>query len=216
MSEEVNKHMKNESLTTTGPLIACDPKTGFWRSLLVEIRRPNINNRRLMGCQLVNCWRSDGSVEDIMTHIKELTSDQISDRLRHCQRLSDEELNSIETIDGIVVIVRQLFAKSCLKDLCSSVDTRLTDTVLCDIHNCRTIFVNNSSNSDEQKSNTTHEFYLGKDSDIHLKSFDENASNQWLSHKVLPKLRQWMAHEMVYIHRKLFHRKLLFLRIESI
>ena len=134
------------------------------------------------------------SVEDMMTHIKELTSDQISNIFKRCQRLSDEELNSIEAIDGIVIIVRQLFAMSSLKDLCSSVNTRLTDTVFVRYSHCRTIFLNNSSNSDEQKANTTHEFYLGKDSDIHLKNvmkmlringsvirFCRNSDNGWLT-----------------------------------
>ena len=174
-----------------------DPKSSFWSSLFVYTERPNLINKRLMGCHFLNCWQITHSFDTICELMKKCSLIELRDRLKDCQQINDFHLN--DSISGTVLIVRQLLLKQSLKSLCSTDKTRdnseLIDFVLIDIPNTQIVFIPKVANSQIIPENC-HKFFLNESQEIEIKYLYESLPHIWLNQKVLPKLCQWMRQEL--------------------
>ncbi|CAG2162991.1 unnamed protein product [Oppiella nova] len=184
------------SMTMSDPVM--DPMTSFWSSLFVYIERPNLINKRLMGCCALNCWQISDPFETICDLMQNCSLDELKGKLPESKQLSDFQLSGIRCLEGQTLIVRHLLPKLSLKNLNTDCDTntsQVIDFVLIDIPNARVVFVPKATDS-HVIPECSHELFLNDTQEIELKYLLANETNVWLDEKVVPKLRQWMRQEL--------------------
>jgi len=177
-------------------------KSSFWSSLFVYIERPNVINKRVMGCHVLNCWQITDDLNIIYDLMRKCSLVQIKQKLINCKEYCDFKLSAIKSIEGSVLVVRELLLKQSLKHLTTidsnnstSDNPRVIELILIDIPNSQTIFVPKVDDS-QIIPNCCYKFFLNNSEEIELEFLSESSPSVWLSETVLPKLRQWMQQEL--------------------
>lgn len=186
--------------------IMSDPKSSFWSSLSVYISRPNLINRRLMGCHFTNCWQIRQSFDEIYDLMTNSSLIELKDKLKDCQQLCDFDVKHIQSFDGMILIIRQLLPKKSLKSLCASdtskdyLNSKLIDFVLIDIPNTQTVFVpkvaDNEIIPETLFPRKNVKFFLNESQELQMEYMSGSSPNIWINEKVFPKLCQWMRQDL--------------------
>jgi tRNASer (uridine44-2'-O)-methyltransferase len=181
-----------------------DSKSSFWSSLLVFIERPNVINKRVMGCHVLHCWQIDRHFNTIYELMRKCSLIQIKQNLIDCKEYCDFKFSQIKSIEGSVLVVRQLLLKQSLKHLnkesndlnnLSSDNSSIIEFILIDIPNSQTIFVPKVKDN-QIVPESCYKFFLSDSEEIELEFLSDSLPSLWLSQTVLPKLRQWMRQEL--------------------